>query len=163
MTARPRAHAPSPSAPAAALAGTWKLERGQALTLRPHGPGILRVARGQLWATREGPHGRTPTDSGDHVLQAGRAMLVRSGERVVIEAWQSDGASYFAWDPLPARSLAPRRRLDFSAVRQAGADLRLALALVLRALGGLASGLARLAWQALRGGAPDRRAHGAAG
>ena len=53
------------SAPATALPGTWKLARGRALTLRPTTDGVLRIAHGRVWATVEGPHGRTPDDSGE--------------------------------------------------------------------------------------------------
>jgi hypothetical protein len=135
------------------LPGTWKLARGRATTLRPPTDGILRVVHGRLWATKDGPHGRTPFDAGDHVLEAGRAMVVRAGERVVIEAWMPAGASYFAWDPVfeAATVAAPRRRVNFSAVRQPLADLRLASALLLRALGGIATGLVQVAWQVVRG------------
>lgn len=149
-----RSFSPLSAAPAAALPGTWKLAHGRAVTLRPATDGILRVAHGRLWATRNGPHGRTPWDSGDHVLETGRSMYVRAGERVVIESWLPATASYFAWDPvlLPARVGAAWRRVNFSAVRQPLADLRVASALLLRALGGLGSGLAQVAGQALRGG-----------
>lgn len=78
---------------AAALPASWKLAAGQALTLRPATDGILRVARGCLWATRDGPHGRTPQEAGDHFLEVGRAMYVRAGERVVIEAWGDAGVT----------------------------------------------------------------------
>ena len=159
---------PLSAAPASALPGTWKLARGRALTLRPATDGILRVAHGRIWATRNGPHGRTPSDSGDHILEAGASMVVRARERVVIEAWMSGDASYFAWDPVlqPARAMAARRRINFSAVRQPLADLRLAYALLLRALGGLGTGLLQVACQALRGCAPAlgaRRTHNAMG
>jgi hypothetical protein len=152
------------AAPATALPGTWKLARGKAVTLAPTSDGILRVAHGQVWATVEGPHGHTPGDSGDHVLQVGRSMYVRAGQKVVIEAWNASGASYFAWDPVFAPALVARPRLNPAAVLQPLADLRLALALALRALGQLGAGLAHLAWDALRGGgrgAPARRPHGA--
>ncbi|HET8747272.1 MAG TPA: DUF2917 domain-containing protein, partial [Ramlibacter sp.] len=90
-----------PSATAAQpLPGTWKLAHGRAITLRPATDGILRVASGRLWATKDGPHGRTPDDAGDHMLEAGRSMYVRAGERVVIESWLTADASYFAWDPV---------------------------------------------------------------
>lgn len=67
------------SAPATALPGTWKLARGRAITLRPTTDGILRIAHGRVWATVEGPHGGTPCDSGDHVLEVGRSMFLRAG------------------------------------------------------------------------------------
>jgi hypothetical protein len=85
-------------------------------------------------------------------------MRVRAGERVVIEAWMPAGASYFAWDPVfeTATAAAPRRRVNFSAVRQPLADLRLASAMLLRALGGLGTGLVQVACQALHGRGADR-------
>ena len=73
------------SAPTTALPGTWKLARGRAVTLRPDTDGILRIAHGRVWATVDGPHGGTPCDSGDHILQTGRSMYVQAGHRVVIE------------------------------------------------------------------------------
>jgi hypothetical protein len=126
------------------------------------------VAHGRLWATRNGPHGGTPFDSGDHILEAGRSMLVRAGERVVIEPWTPAGASHFAWDPIEqtARATALMRRVNFSVVRQPLADLRLASALLLRALGGLGTGLLQVACQALRGCSSSlggRRPHNAMG
>ena len=156
------------SAHATPLPGTWKLARGNAVTLRPATDGILRIAHGQVWATTDGPHGGGPSDSGDHVLQVGRSMYVRAGQRVVIESWSQDSASYFAWDPVvvaaPQRTARPR--LNVAIVLQPLADLRMAVALGLRALGQLAGGMAHLAWDVVRGGSrdlPSRRAHGAPG
>ena len=155
------------SAPAAALPGTWKLARGRAITLRPTSDGILRVAHGRVWATVDGPHGVGPTDSGDHVLEVGRSMYLRAGQRVVIEAWNAGGASYFAWDPVFARApvgATVRPRLNFSGLVQPLADLRMAVGMGLRALGQLAGGVARLGWQAVRGSSVgSRRPHGAIG
>jgi hypothetical protein len=155
------------SAPATALPGTWKLARGRAVTLRPTSDGILRVAHGRLWATVDGPHGVGPHDSGDQVLEVGHSMYLRAGQRVVIEAWNQGGASCFAWDPVfaPAAATVPARaRLNFAGVVQPLADLRLAVRMSLRALGQLAAGVGRLAWQVLRGGSvPGHRPHGATG
>lgn len=167
MTAAPLARLLQ-SAPATALPGTWKLARGRAVTLWPSAPGILRVAHGRVWATVDGPHGGTPCDSGDLVLEVGRSLFVRAGQRVVIEAWNPQGASYFAWDPVPAPVAATRPRLRLAGVMQPLADLRAALALGVRALGQLAGGVARLAWDLARiaVGArpwPARGAHGATG
>ncbi|MDB5900009.1 MAG: hypothetical protein JWP41_3611 [Ramlibacter sp.] len=152
------------SAPAGALPGTWKLARGRAITLRPAMDGVLRVAHGRVWATTDGPHGRTPTDAGDHVLEVGRSMVIKAGQRVVIEAWNANGASYFAWDVLPAAAFVMRPRPTPALVLQPLADLRTAIGLGGRALGQLARGLAGLAWDRVRGGRrlPGRRPHGAA-
>ena len=149
------------SAPATALPGTWKLVRGRAVTLRPTNDGILRVAHGRVWATLDGPHGGTPDDAGDHILQVGRSMVVRAGQRVVLEAWNASGASYFAWDPIEVPAPALRPRLNLTGVLQPLADLRVAGVLALRALGQLAAGLVQLGWALLHGG--GRRPHGALG
>jgi hypothetical protein len=146
------------SAPASALPGTWKLARGRAITLRPPTDGVLRIAHGRLWATVDGPHGGTPCEAGDHFLEVGRSMFVRAGQRVVIEAWNASGASYFAWDPVLAPAAA-RMRVSLAGVLQPLADLRAALAMAGRALVQLAAGLAHLGWAVLRGG---RRAPGLA-
>jgi hypothetical protein len=162
MTAAPCIAHVLQSAPATALPGTWKLARGRAVTLRPDSDGILRIAHGRVWATVDGPHGRTPTDGGDHVLEVGRSMYVRSGQRVVIEAWNRSGASYFAWDPVSATApavVAGRR----ASLLQPVADLRAAATLATRAIGQLAIGVTQLAWDTVRGGRglPGRRPHGA--
>lgn len=134
--------------PATALPGTWKLARGRAITLQPATNGILRIAHGRVWATLDGPHGRTPTDSGDHVLEVGRSMWVRAGQRVVIESWQRQGAAYFSWDPVlvtqTASAASVRRPVDWAAVLQPLADLRQAGAMGLRAAGRLVTGAAHL-------------------
>jgi len=148
------------SAPATALPGTWKLARGRAVTLRPTTDGIVRIAHGRVWATVDGPHGGGPTDSGDHVLEVGRSMYLRAGQRVVLEAWNASGASYFAWDPVFETELATRPRLNFAAVLQPLADLRMAASIALRAIGQLASGVVRLAWEVARPRRPaGRRTH----
>jgi len=138
------------AAPATALPGTWKLARGRAITLQPTTPGILRIAHGRVWATVDGPHGRTPWDSGDHVLEVGRSMWVRPGQRVVIESWHGAHAAYFSWDPVtvPVRSAqaVAAAQGDLQRVRQPLADLRRAAGLAIRASGQLAAGIAMLAW-----------------
>ena len=134
-----------PLAAAPALPGTWKLAQGRAITLQPRTSGILRIAHGRVWATVDGPHGATPADSGDHVLEVGRSMWVRPGQRVVIEAWSSGSASYFSWDPVhqPVAVRSSRRRVDFAAALQPLADLRTALVLAGDALRRLVVVLAR--------------------
>lgn len=145
MTASTIARSPQ-AGPALALPGTWKLARGRAITLRPATDGILRIAHGRVWATVDGPHGGTPFDSGDHVLEAGRSMWVRAGQRVVIEAWHTAGAAYFSWNPVMAPVMAPaeRRRLHLAGVLQPLADLRTALRMAGGAFGRLVVGLGRL-------------------
>jgi hypothetical protein len=144
-------HAPSiaqllQASPATALPGTWKLTRGRAISLRPATNGVLRVGHGRVWATLDGPHGVTPTDSGDHILEVGRSMWIQAGQRVVIESWNRNGAAYFSWDPVlaPVAVPAARRPVSFAGVLQPLADLRMAVALGLRALGRLALGVGGL-------------------
>jgi hypothetical protein len=134
-----------PAAATPALPGTWKLAKGRAMTLQPRTNGILRIARGRVWATVDGPHGATPTDSGDHILEVGRSMWVRPGQRVVIESWNAVDPAYFSWDPVfePIAVKAPRRRVDFAAAMQPLADLRTALVLASDALRRLVVVLAR--------------------
>lgn len=143
------------AAPATALPGAWKLARGRAITLRPTIDGILRIAHGRVWATVDGPHGVTPTDSGDHVLEVGRSMFVRAGQRVVIEAWKGAGSAYFSWDPVlvpVALPRAERPRPNLAGVLQPLADLRLALGLAGSAVGRLVLAVARLALAAAHNG-----------
>jgi hypothetical protein len=94
----------------AALPGTWELAAGRAMTLRPREPGVLRVARGRVWATCDGPHAGPLNDLGDRILHAGDALRLPAGQRWVLEAWRGESAARFDWDPLPLRAPAPRRR-----------------------------------------------------
>lgn len=133
-----------------ALAGSWKLRPGRALTLKPREPGRLRVAQGTLWATGDGPHAGPLNDQGDRILRMGEQVTLRSGERLLVESWDGDRPAYFSWDPWP---VARRRPLDTSALLQALGDLRLALVLGVTSLGRLLAALSGLAWErAGRGG-----------
>ena len=132
---------------ATALPGTWKLPAGQAITFQPREAGVLRVAHGQLWATFDGPHAGPLNDLGDHVIAAGERLRLCPGQRLVVEAWNTQAAAYFTWDPLPvAARTAPLR---VAAVVQPLADLRLALTFGAGATVRLIKGLAALAWDAL--------------
>lgn len=156
------------ASPATALPGTWKLARGRAITLRPTTNGILRIAHGRVWATVEGPHGVSPADSGDHVLEVGRSMWVRAGQAVVIEAWNQRGASYFSWDPVfaPVAAPAAQRQPSLAVVLQPLADLRQAMGLAGGALARLATGVLALGAALVRGTparTPAGCTHGAMG
>ena len=130
----------------ARLAGTWKLAGGRAMTLQPREPGVLRVARGSLWATSQGPHPGPLNDQGDRFLQAGEQLQLHRGQRVVIEAWNRLGPAYFSWDPLPEPVV---RRVRAADLVQPVEDLRLAVVMGARAAGRLLAGLAGLAWTTL--------------
>ena len=127
----------------AALPGTWKLAPGRAITLRPREAGIVRVAHGQIWVTCDGPHSGPPNDLGDRVVAAGDQLRLRPGQRLVLEAWDSQSPAYFTWDPLPhwVPDAAPR----LAQVIQPWSDLRLALLFGAGAAGRLVVGVARLA------------------
>lgn len=130
----------------AALAGAWKLPGGRAMTLQPREAGVLRVARGGLWATGDGPHRGALNDQGDRFLRAGEQLQLRRGQRLVIEAWNRLGPAYFSWEPLPRPVGAARRAADLA---QPIEDLRLAAVLGARAAGRLWAALAALGWTRL--------------
>jgi hypothetical protein len=134
------------STAAPALPGTWKLPAGEAITFQPREAGVLRVAHGQLWATFDGPHAGPLNDLGDHVIGAGERLRLCTGQRLVVEAWNTQAAAYFTWDPLPAVARTAQR---VAAVVQPLADLRLALTFGTGATARLVKGLAALAWDAL--------------
>jgi hypothetical protein len=129
-----------------ALAGAWKLARGRAMTLQPREAGVLRVARGGLWATGQGPHSGPLNDQGDRFLQAGEQLQLHRGQRVVIEAWNPLGPAYFTWDPLPQPVA---RRVRAADLAQPVEDLRLAVVLGARAAGRLLAALVGLGWSSL--------------
>lgn len=150
----PLSSRPCPRPDAAALAGTWKLPGKRALSLQPTQPGVLRVAHGSLWATVDGPHHGPLNDLGDLVLVAGDTLRIAAGERVVIESWCGDAASYFTWDPLAAPVRVPRARLAHAL--QPLADLRAAAMLGAHALARALAPLLRLGWETVRPPRPAR-------
>jgi hypothetical protein len=142
-----------PSA-APALPGTWKLGAGRAITLQPLQDGVLRVAHGVLWATFEGPHAGAPNALGDHFVEVGDTVRIAAGERVVVEPWGRNANAYFTWDPVaePVRV----RGISFADAMQPLADLRLAVALGMRAAARVMAVVLRAAAQAVL---PPQRAH----
>ncbi|WP_298925612.1 DUF2917 domain-containing protein [uncultured Ramlibacter sp.] len=128
---------------APALPGTWKLDAGRAISLRPREDGVLRIAHGRLWATFDGPHGGPPNDQGDEILGVGDQLRLRTGQRLVVEAWDAQAPAYFSWEPVPQAVASPSRR--FAPVLQPLADLRLAAVLGAGAAARLVAGLAALA------------------
>ena len=80
--------------PPAVRRGAWQLEAGQAMTLKAASASVLRVRQGRVWVTRDA------TDqwgSEDLVLAPGDALRVAAGQRLVMEPWDSFGATY-SWD-----------------------------------------------------------------
>ncbi len=124
----------------APLSGTWQLPGGQAITLQLREDGLLRVTRGRLWATFDGPHAGPPNDLGDHFIGPHEQLRVHAGQRLVAEAWTDGAPACFMWDPLPIRDSA-----RLAAVVQPLIDLRLAFVLGVGAAGRLVAGLFGLA------------------
>lgn len=132
-----------------ALAGTWKLAGGRAMTLQPRQPGVVRVAHGMVWATCDGPHRGPANQQGDRFIGAGEQLLLGAGRRLVIEALDKQSPAYFSWDPVPRQG---RQQVGAAALVQPAEDLRLALVRATRAAGRLLA-----AFAALAGGAVPRR------
>ncbi len=129
---------------ATSLPGTWRLEGGRAVALRPREDGLLRIAHGGVWLTFDGPHAGPLNDLGDRVLGAGEQVPVRAGQRLVLESSARGAPAFFSWDfALQVQAVrAPR----LQAVAQSWGELQLGLALafgagwrLLSALGGLAA------------------------
>lgn len=132
------------------LPGTWKLGAGRAITLRPAEDGTVRVAHGRIWATYDGPHGHGPDGAGDRIVESGGALLLRAGQRLVLESWSRGQPAYFSWEPAPVSQ--PSNVPQLAGVRQSLSDLRLALVFGGGALGRLLGGVAALV--AARASAP---------
>ena len=118
-------------------AGCWRLPAGRAISLYPDRSGWVHVVQGRVWATLDGPHAGPEADL---FLKDGDHLLVKGGQRVVIEPFGAGGlatAAAFDWRPADGRRLSPWAL----AVAEPVADLR-------RALAGAAIGL-RAAAQAL--------------
>jgi hypothetical protein len=142
-TMPPLTHSLAPSSAPASLPGTWKLAAGRAITLEPPEDGSMRVAHGCIWATYDGPHYGASNDFGDFVVGAGDRLWVRAGQRLVIQSWERQAPAYFSWDPVVETR--PVREPSFAPLLQPLADLRLAIAIGLRASGRLAVALAQVA------------------
>ena len=65
---------------AATTVGNWKLGAGRATTLRSHDEGVLRIAKGRVWATLDGPRIGPVNDSGDFFLDVGDSLTLRAGQ-----------------------------------------------------------------------------------
>ncbi|ART53737.1 hypothetical protein CBP34_16345 [Acidovorax carolinensis] len=76
-----------------AVAGSWKLATGQAVSLHTRAPGVLEIARGRVWLTLAGSLNHLPGAAADHVLQAGERLAVAPGQHVVMEAWNPSGGA----------------------------------------------------------------------
>lgn len=80
--------------PAAVRRGAWQLAYGQAISLKPAQASVLRIRQGRVWVTRDASAHR---GSEDLVLGPGDLLRVAANERVVMEPWDGQGATY-GWD-----------------------------------------------------------------
>lgn len=136
--------------PAPSHNGSWALKAGRATTLQPQHAGVFRVTQGAVWATLDGPHAGHTQVQGDQFLQAGEAIPLQYGERLVIEPIATGSAAapsvYFNWayteqqatQNSPIAVQMPWRE----GVAQPAHDLAQALRAAFGALGRLALGLA---------------------
>lgn len=87
----------------AVLPECWKLVPERAVTLHPDAAGTLRVSRGSVWATLEGPHHGPANDWGDVVLRSGEQLRLQPGQQVVVEVYGDavNEPAYFSWEPAP--------------------------------------------------------------
>lgn len=77
----------SPLALRAQARGLFTLPVGQARRRQTRRAGELRVVRGQVWVTFEGPHAGTEAGpQGDVFLRAGERLALPAGARPVLEA-----------------------------------------------------------------------------
>ena len=88
----------------ASLAGFWELAPDHAVTLNPDQAGVLRIAKGRVWATLDGPHHGPANDWGDLVLRGGEQLRLMPGQQVVVEAYGDavNEPAYFSWEPASA-------------------------------------------------------------
>ncbi len=85
-----------------------ELAKGQALTLRPAAPGVLRTTQGRVWATLGNSTLGDPRCHGagavsvDYFVTPCDALPVAAGQSVVIEAWPAAGTASVgvSWEPL---------------------------------------------------------------
>lgn len=100
-----------PASPAAAgLTTSWTLARDRAITFDARRPGYLRVARGALWATLEGPHVQgAANDWGDQVLRCCARIRLVPGQQVVLESYPdaANEEAVFTWEPEESAPSAP--------------------------------------------------------
>lgn len=84
--------------PPAVRRGAWRLEAGQAMSLRAANTSMLHIRQGRVWVTRDATAHR---GSEDLVLAPGESLQVQAGERIVMEPWDGHGATY-NWDAVQA-------------------------------------------------------------
>ncbi|WP_431275255.1 DUF2917 domain-containing protein [Variovorax ureilyticus] len=88
------ASARSAAVPPAVRRGAWQLEAGHAMSLKASSASVLRIRQGRVWVTCDATAHR---GSEDLVLAPGESLIVAAGQRIVMEPWDSRGATY-SWD-----------------------------------------------------------------
>lgn len=91
---------------AGAVAGSWQLAPGRALSLYPRAEGLLRITRGRAWVTLDLRPGGHRDEAGDHCLCAGEQLRVRAGRHLVFESLDP-APLWFEWVPVPASEQLP--------------------------------------------------------
>jgi hypothetical protein len=136
--------------------GCWPLAANRALSLHPVQASVLHIAQGRVWATLG--EGVQPRDAGygDCFLDAGDALEVQAGQRVVFESMDTVNPVYFSFSPsnMPLAGVNVSSSAIYLGANETGSasqplgdvaqpwrDLRLALGLASSALGRLALGL----------------------
>jgi hypothetical protein len=117
------------------------LHHGQALSLRPRVAGVFRVTQGRAWATLDVDRTSPVSYAGDHFVMPGQDLVLRAGQRVVLEAWPVEGDDAIALQWMPAAQQGSGSRWQASVVEPLH-DLGRGLALVVRASLRLVRGLA---------------------
>ena len=79
--------------------GCWPLAANRALSLHPVQTSFLHITQGRVWATLG--VGVQPRDAGygDCFLEAGQALAVLAGQRVVFESLDKVNPVYFSFTP----------------------------------------------------------------
>ena len=80
--------------PPAVRRSAWQLAAGQAISLKAASASLLRVRQGRVWVPRDAT---AHWGSEDVVLAPGESLSVSAGQRIVMEPWDSHGATY-SWD-----------------------------------------------------------------
>lgn len=149
----------SPCAPTATNAGTangtapWQLPRGCALSLKPRVAGVLRVSCGRAWVTLDLSFSSPAAQAGDHFVEPGHDLVLRAGQRLVLESWPAAGADHIhlVWEPAAPSAWATRWQTAMEgSVRPAGPARSFSGRLLVR----LRAGLVRCATFLLAGRNP---------
>jgi hypothetical protein len=124
----------------AAASAPLALGKGQVMAWCAPGAGVLRVTSGRLWVTLDVAPRSPLHDMGDHMVVLGHDLRLRTGQRVVVEAWPHAGESLtqLQWVAAPPSCMAQRWQ---TAVAEPVRDLVQGLGLSMRASGRLLTGL----------------------